>query len=101
MESTFRATLMASDTGASEMYGFTADSGLFRKPARQIVRAFMKHMKTEGTWKRAPSYRLNSAKKKAGNGVVIAMGSLLLERGELPFVLVISPASVENCNARA
>ena len=42
MESSFRATLMSADTGASQVYEFKADSGLFRKPARHIVREFMK-----------------------------------------------------------
>jgi hypothetical protein len=91
MGTTFRATLMSADTGASEVYGFTADHALFRRPARQIVRAFMDHMKAERNWVRVPSYKLSSATKKSRKQVVMATGSLLLEKGELPFLVMISP----------
>jgi hypothetical protein len=93
MDTPFRATLMSAETGASEVYGFRAESDLFRRPAKRIVRAFMDHMRTERNWARAPSYRLDSATKKARKQVVMATGSLLLEKGELPFLLLISPAS--------
>ena len=91
MKKTFRATMMAGDTGASEVYGFKADHGLFRKPARQIVRAFMDYIRTEGGWSHAPSYKISSATKKPKKHVVMATGSLVLRRGELPFLVMISP----------
>ena len=53
----------------------------------------MDHMKVEMQWKNAPSYRLDSATKKAKKQVVMATGSLLLEKGELPFLLLISPGA--------
>lgn len=90
-ETLFRATLMSADTGASQVYDFKADAGLFRKPARQIVRAFMDHMNAGRDWARAPSYKLNSTTKKPRKQVVMATGSLVLEKGELPFLLLISP----------
>jgi hypothetical protein len=91
MQSSFRATLMSADTGASQVYEFKADSGLFRKPARQIVREFMKQVKNEKEWRHPPSYRLDSATKKSRKEVVMATGSLVLEKGELPFLVMISP----------
>jgi hypothetical protein len=91
MDTSFRATLMAADTGASQVYDFKAEAGLFRKPAKHIVRAFMDHMASDSNWTRAPSYKLDSASKKAKKQVVMATGSLLLEKGELPFLLMISP----------
>lgn len=91
MESSFRATLMSADTGASQVYSFKADAGLFRKPARQIVRAFMEHMRSDPSWANTPSYKLTSATKKAKNRVVMATGSLLVQKGELPFLLMVSP----------
>jgi hypothetical protein len=93
MDVPFRATLMSADTGASEVYGFQAESDLFRRPAKRIVRAFMDHMTAERRWTHAPSYKLDSATKKGKKQVVMATGSLLLEKGELPFLLMISPDS--------
>jgi len=91
MESSFRATLMSADTGASQVYEFKADSGLFRKPAKHIVREFMNRMKAEKNWTHPPSYKLNSATKKSKKEIVMASGSLVLEKGELPFLVMISP----------
>jgi hypothetical protein len=91
MESSYRASLMDAETGASQVYDFRADSGLFRKPAKQIVRAFMDHMKSGREWAHAPSYKISSATKKPKNQVVMATGSLLLQKGELPFLVMISP----------
>jgi hypothetical protein len=93
MDTPFRATLMSADTGASEVYGFRADTDLFRRPAKRIVRTFMDHMKAERHWTHAPACKLDSAVKKSGKQVVMATGSLLLEKGELPFLLMISPDS--------
>jgi len=91
MESSYRASLMDAETGASQVYDFRADSGLFRKPAKQIVRAFMDQMKAGREWTHAPSYKISSATKKSKNQVVMATGSLLLQKGELPFLVMISP----------
>lgn len=93
MDTPFRATLMSADTGASEVYGFRADSDLFRRPAKRIVRTFMDQMKAQRDWTHPPSYKLDSAVKKADKQVVMATGSLLLAKGELPFLLMISPES--------
>jgi hypothetical protein len=82
---------MSADTGASQVYGFEAESDLFRRPAKRIVHTFMDHMKGEMQWTNPPSYRLDSATKKTRKQVVMATGSLLLEKGELPFLLLISP----------
>jgi len=91
MDASFRASLMDAETGASQVFDFTAESGLFRKPARSIVRAFMDYMSDHRDWTNPPSYRLNSAVKKAKKQVVMATGSLVLAKGELPFLLMISP----------
>ena len=91
MDSSFRAALMDADTGASQVYDFTADSGLFRKPAKRIVHAFMEYMSTHREWRNPPAYKINSAVKKTKKQVVMATGSLVLAKGELPFLLMISP----------
>lgn len=91
MESSYRASLMDAETGASQTYKFTSEPGLFRKPAKQIVRAFMDYMKSGREWTHSPAYRLTSATKKSKSQVVMATGSLLLQKGELPFLLMIAP----------
>jgi len=91
MEFSYRASMMDAATGASQVYDFKGEPGLFRKPANRIVRAFMEHMKASREWSQAPSYRLTSATKKTKNRVVMATGALLLRKGELPFLLMISP----------
>ncbi len=101
MDASFRATLMSADTGASQVYDFKADAGLFSKPARQIVRAFMNHMNqvnAERVWIRKPAYKLDSATKKTRKQVVMATGSLLLHKGELPFLVMISPEPRETAS---
>ena len=90
METTFRATMMSADTGANQVYGFKAPHDLLRKPAKQIVRTFLDHVRSDGSWSRAPTYKISSATKRSKKGVVMAMGSLLLENGELPFLVMIS-----------
>jgi hypothetical protein len=96
MNSSFRAALMDAETGASQNYDFTAESGLFQKPAKHIVRTFMQYMAKHQSWHHPPSYRINSAVKKPKKKVVMATGSLVLAKGELPFLLMIAPSSRAN-----
>src|SRR5262245_520975 len=92
MDTSFRAALMSADTGANETYDFQADAGLFQLPADDIVRRFMEHLNsTRENGERPFSYELDSAVKKAEKQIVLATGSLLLEKGELPFLLMLSP----------
>ena len=92
---------MSADTGGSQVYDFTADSGLFRKPAKTIVRAFMEYMSTHRDWDNPPAYKINSAVKKSKKQVVMATGSLVLHKGELPFLLMISPGDRATVAAEA
>ncbi len=91
MESSYRASLMDAETGASQVYDFKADAGLFRKPAKQIVRVFMDCMRSNREWSHTPTYKISSATKKSKSQVVMATGSLKLQKGELPFLVMISP----------
>jgi hypothetical protein len=91
MDTDFRATLMAADTGGSEVYRFRADTALFRLPADAIVRKFMQHMNEWVDWKHPPAYELYSAVRKDEKQVVMATGALRLGADELPFLLLISP----------
>ena len=91
MDSPFRAAFMSADTGASATYEFQAEPDLFRKTADAIVRRFMEHMNGHVDWEHPLNYELHSAVKKTDKRVVLATGSLLLQKGELPFLLMISP----------
>jgi hypothetical protein len=91
MDSPFRAAFMSADTGGSATYGFQADSDLFRHTADAIVRSFMEQMRDRLDWERPLAYELDSAIKKSEKQIVMATGSLVLQKGELPFLLMISP----------
>jgi hypothetical protein len=91
MDSSFRAAFISADTGGSATYEFQADSDLFRQTADEIVHRFMEQMKDRLDWEPPLTYELDSAIKKSEKQVVMATGSLVLEKGELPFLLMISP----------
>jgi hypothetical protein len=93
MSASFHAALMSAESGGSQVYDFTADSGLFRKPAKHIVKIFMEFLSTQQDWHRPPTYKINSVVKKTKKQVVMATGSLVLAKGELPFLLMISPGN--------
>ncbi len=87
----YRAALLDAETGANESYQFEAESDLFRMPADDIIHVFIKYLNS-GKYTESPiGYELNSAVKKSDKLVVMATGSLLIERGEIPFLLMISP----------
>lgn len=87
---TYSAALMDAETGGNEQYLFEADPGLFDMPADSIVEQFIKHLETTGDHPQPLSYELNSAVKKKSDRFVLATGSLMLAKGEIPFLLMIS-----------
>jgi hypothetical protein len=85
------AALLDAETGANESYRFEAESDLFRMPADEIIHAFINYLNA-GKYTDSPvGYELNSALKKDDKQVVMATGSLLIGKGEIPFLLMISP----------
>jgi hypothetical protein len=91
MDSPFRAAFMSADTGGSATYEFQAESDLFGQTADAIVRRFMEHMNGRLEGESPLNYEIDSAIKKDSRQIVLATGSLLLQKGELPFLLMISP----------
>jgi hypothetical protein len=87
----YRAALLDSETGANESYRFEAESDLFLMPADEIIHVFINHLNANKNTKSPVGYELNSALKKSAKQVVLATGSLLMEKGEIPFLLMISP----------
>ncbi len=87
---TYSAALMDAETGGNEQYLFEADPRLFDMPADSIVEQFIKHLESTGNHPNPLSYELNSAVKKKSDRFVLATGSLMLAKGEIPFLLMIS-----------
>lgn len=87
---TYSAALMDAETGGNEQYLFEADPRLFDMPADSIVEQFIKHLESTGNHPHPLSYELNSAVKKKSDRFVLATGSLMLAKGEIPFLLMIS-----------
>jgi hypothetical protein len=66
--------------------------------ARDIVDTFIKHLHNENSYSSPMSYELDSAVKKKAGRIVMATGSLIMARGEIPFLLMISPQAREPSN---
>jgi hypothetical protein len=89
----YQAAMLDAESGGNESYRFEADDQLFSRPADDIVAAFIDHYNVSRNGGKLYSYELNSAVKKRDKPVVLATGALMLEKGELPFLLMISPAA--------
>ncbi len=88
---TYCAVWMDAETGGNETYEFEAKTGLFEMPASDIIDVFIKHLDSEGGYPSPMTYQLDSAVNKMNKKIVLATGSLILARGEVPFLLMISP----------
>jgi hypothetical protein len=84
---------MDAETGGNENYAFNAAPDLFELPAETIVERFIRHLESTDTHPAPISYALDSAVKKKDNRFVLATGSLVLAKGEIPFLLMISSAA--------
>ena len=93
MATKYLAAMMDAETGGSQNYEFEGAADLFGKPADDIVGAFVASMSAEGGRPVPLHYELNSAIKKRQKQVVMATGSLIFEHGDIPFLLMISPAN--------
>ena len=88
---TYRAAMLDAETGSNETYQFEAAADLFTRPADDIVDTFIGHLNDTGSDSHPLAYELNSAVKKTDKQVVMATGSLIRDKGEIPFLLMISP----------
>jgi hypothetical protein len=87
----YRAALLDAATGANESYRFEAAPGLFQMPVDEIIHVFIEYLNAHNYVARPVGYELNSAIKKIKKQIVMATGSLLIDKGEIPFLLMISP----------
>lgn len=88
---TYNAAMMDAETGGSANYAFEASMDLLDMPANEIIDTFIKHLDSEGTYPSPMSCQLDSAIVKKDKRIMLATGSLILSRGEIPFLLMISP----------
>lgn len=87
---TFNAALMDAESGGNEHYRFEDVPELFELPADSIVERFIRHLESTGVHPEPIDYALDSAVKKKHDRFVLATGSLVLAKGEIPFLLMIS-----------
>lgn len=92
MSTTYSAAIMSTDTGGNESHTFEAAPDLFKKPADEIVDAFIKSLDSYGEAQAPLVYELNSAIKKSDKQIVMATGSIIVERGEIPFLVMVGNA---------
>ena len=88
---TYNAAMMDAETGGSANYAFEACVDLLELPVNNLVDAFIEHLDSEGTYPSPMSCQLDSAIVKKDKRIMLATGSLILSRGEIPFLLMISP----------
>lgn len=88
---TYRAAFLDAESGANETYAFEAAADLFRMPADDIVDVFIGYLNGANSHAHPLAYELNSAVKKMEKQIVMATGSLIREKGEIPFLVMISP----------
>jgi hypothetical protein len=91
ISTTYNAAMMDAETGGNANYAFEASMNLMDMPPNEIMDAFIKHLDNEGTYPSPMSCQLDSAIVKKDKGVLLATGSLILSRGEIPFLVMISP----------
>ena len=90
MMTTYHVDMMDASGGQSDVYEFEADDALMEKSPVKVVRAFMEYVDEKQFPKVHVDYELYSALKNKEHGVVTAMGNLILDTGEIPFLLMIS-----------
>lgn len=91
----FCAAMMDAETGGNKTYAFDANMDFMEMSANDIIDAFIKHLDSEGDYPSPMSCRIESSIKKVKHRVVLATGSLVLDKGEIPFLLMISPQDRE------
>lgn len=85
-----RAVIMDAHSGAENTYRFTAPADILSHPADEIVERFMDHMNEIHYTHNPIRWELNSAMKNRDAKVVTALGHLLFEHGDIPFMAMIA-----------
>lgn len=89
---TYLANMVDAETGSTNDYRFDASATLFEEPVDEIVEAFFDYLNAHHYTHEDLRYELNSALRNREHQCVTALGSLLLRKGSIPFMVMISPA---------
>ncbi len=90
-----KAVVLGPKSGGDRWYDYELDRDPGGTPADEIVEGFMQHLSDLGELPDASAYELNSAIKNPGSHVVMAIGSLILSKEEMPFVSMISWVEID------
>ena len=91
----YEATMMDAGVGeghgTDERYVFEGPDDLFTKSPIKVIKAFMEHVDHVELPEEHVGYELYSSLKNDQQMVVTGLGNLLLDRGQIPFMVMISP----------
>ena len=87
---TYRARLMDAETGGEGIHDFEAADDLLTRSPMRVVRTFFERERRTELSDNVEDYELYAALKNKQHGVVTAMGALVVDGNELPFMLMIS-----------
>jgi len=89
---TFVATLVDSETGAGNDYRFEDADSLLDEPANRVVDRFFAKMNDKHLVHQALHYDINKAFRSDSADCVTGWGSLILQKGKIPYMVMIAPA---------
>jgi hypothetical protein len=88
---TFEAVLMHGNRGGEGTYRFDGDDDLMTRTPVRVMRVFMEWVEANAGVG-AIDYELNAALKDEKSGTVTALGKLIFDDSEQPFVCMITRA---------
>jgi hypothetical protein len=96
---TFIASMMDAETGGNGSYLFDAQADLLDLPTPEVIAAFIKHLSSVDEYSTLLSFHIEHSVKKNDKKVLLATGSLVMSKGEIPFLLMISPKNRNSLGA--
>lgn len=87
---TYRARMMDAETGGEGIHDFEAADDLLKHSPIRVVRTFFEQERRTELTDNVQDYELYAALKNKQHGIVTAMGALVVNGSELPFMLMIS-----------
>ncbi|WP_041793789.1 hypothetical protein [Pararhodospirillum photometricum] len=92
MTTTYTAVMFDAATGAQNTYTFSTETDLMEASRIRLVEAFMDYVDHVQLPKEGIRYDVQTALKNHALGVVTATGVLKVQRGDIPFMVMISRA---------
>ncbi|GEO81020.1 hypothetical protein [Pararhodospirillum oryzae] len=88
----YKAVMFDAQTGAQNTYVFSSETDLMTASRMQLIDAFMHYVDHVELPRESVGYEIQTALKNRDMEVVTAVGLLKLQRGEIPFMVMISRA---------